>query len=185
LVFSGNQRLHRKLGWLALLLVPLMIVLGIAITLHSLQTTGGPPFFDQNEFLIGNPVGILTFAGLVGWALALRRHRNDWHRRLMYCAMAVLTGPALGRLLPMPFLIPWAWWVANLLPLTFILIAMAADRRRSGSIHPAWWRGIAVILVYLILADVVAYSPIGTAVTDWVLAGTPGAERAPQAFFPT
>ena len=29
------------------------------------------------------------------------RRRTDWHRRLMFCGMAILTGPGLGRLLPM------------------------------------------------------------------------------------
>ena len=183
LIASDNTALHRRLGWTALALIPAMVVLGTLMTVRSLQTIGAPPFFDQNEFLFGNPIGILAFAGLAGWGIALRR-RTDWHRRLLFCAMAVLTGPGFGRLLPMPLLIPWAWWVANLIPLAFPLIGMLADRRRTGSIHPAWFAGVGVALAALLLGDALAYSAAGRDLTAQVVAGTPGAQRQPTAFFP-
>lgn len=183
LIFSGNARLHRRLGWLALLWVPLMVGAGTAMTVVSARRAGGPPFFDQSEFLIGNPLGLLAFAGLAGWAIAVRAN-TGWHRRLMLCAMAVLTGPAFGRLLPMPLFIPWGWWAANLVPLVFPLLGMAADQRRYGTAHPAWLWGIGVILATLAVTDLIAYSPVGQAITDRVLAGSPGAERQQAAFFP-
>jgi len=183
LILTGNRPYHRQLGWLALLWIPAMVVLGTVMTLHSLRTTGGPFFFDQNEFLFGNPLGIVAFAGLAGWAIAVRAN-TGWHRRLMFCAMAALTGPGFGRLLPMPLLIPWGWWVSNLMPLLFPLIGMLADRRRTGSVHPAWYCGVAVILAVLIAIDLLAYSPMGVSLTERVLAGTPGAGRPMQALFP-
>lgn len=183
LIAGGNPALHRRLGWAAVVLIPAMVVLGTVLTVRSLQTSGAPPFFDQNEFLFGNPVGILAFAALAGWGIAWRR-RTDWHRRLLFCAMAVLTGPGLGRLLPMPFLIPWAWWVSNLVPMVFPLVGMLADRRRTGSVHPAWLAGLAIMLGALLLGDLLAYSQWGQELTARVVAGTPGAARAPTAFFP-
>lgn len=51
---------------------------------------------------------LLLFAGLTGWAVTVRAN-TDWHRRLMFWAFAILTGPGLDRLLPMPFFIPYAW----------------------------------------------------------------------------
>lgn len=183
LVYAGNCRLHRRLGWLALGWIPAMVVLGTMVTLHSLRSAGGPPFLAQNEFLFGNPIGILAFAGLALWAISMRRN-TGWHRRLMFCAMALLTGPGFGRLLPMPFLIPWGWWAANLAPLVFPLVGMLADRRRYGAIHPAWLRGIGVAVGALLLTDLLAYSSIGYALTERVLAGTPGAARQMAAFFP-
>ncbi len=97
LVATGSVALHRQLGWLALLWIPAMVIMGTAITLHSVRTGGGPFFFDQNEFLFGNPIGVLTFAGLALTGIAMRG-RTDWHRRLMCCAMASITGPGFGRL---------------------------------------------------------------------------------------
>ena len=184
LVATGNVRLHRKMGILALLWVPAMTGLGIAMTVHSLRTTGGPFFFDQNEFLFGNSLGMVAFAAIVAWALIVRQ-RSDWHRRLMTCAMACMTGPGFGRLLPMPFLIPWGWWIASVaVPSIFILIGAVADKRRSGRVHPAWAWGFAFLLASQLLADLVAYSGFGLSLTQDVIAGTPGATREMTAFLP-
>lgn len=183
LIFSGNVALHRRLGWLSALLIPAMVVMGLLITRHSLQTTGGPPFFDQNQFLISNPIQLLGFAGMVGWAVASRKN-TGWHRRLMFCAFAMLTGPGVGRLLPMPFFIPFAWYVSIFLPLVFPMIGMLADKRRYSSIHPAWYWGIGIVVGLQVVADLIGYSPLGYQFTEWFLAGTPGAERQMEAFFP-
>lgn len=185
LVATDHVALHRRLGPLALLWVPVMVALGITLTILSVRGHGGPFFFDENEFLIGNPIGILTFAALVAAALRLRR-RPDWHRRLMYCAMASLTGPAFGRMLPGPLMIPWAWWiVAVIVPMIFPLIGVIADKRRAGRVHPAWFCGLGAMAGSLLLTDAIAYSPIGYAVTRQVTAGTPGAARPMKAYLPS
>ncbi|KQM17161.1 hypothetical protein ASE73_09235 [Sphingomonas sp. Leaf24] len=184
LVAGQALRWHRRLGWLALLWLPVMVALAITVTVYSARDHGGPPVFDVNSFLIGNSVGVLTFAALAGAAITLRR-RSDWHRRLMFCSMAAITGPGFGRLLPMPFLIPWGWWVAALIaPSIFPVIGMIADRRRSGRVHPAWFWGWGFFTAMFLLAELFAYSRWGLALTDAVIAGTPGAARPMAAFFP-
>ncbi|WP_156349020.1 MULTISPECIES: hypothetical protein [unclassified Sphingomonas] len=175
---------HRRLGWLALIWLPVMVTLAIAITLHAVRDHGGPPVFDVNSFLIGNPAGILTFALLTGAAIALRR-RTDWHRRLMFCAMAAITGPGFGRLLPMPFLIPWGWWIAALIaPSIFPILGAIADWRRTGRVHVAWAWGWGFFVAMFLLAELFAYSSAGMALTHAVIDGTPGAARPIKAFFP-
>lgn len=182
LVAAGNVALHRRLGVLALAWLPAMVALGIAMTVLSVRK-GAPFFFDVHEFLIGNVLGILTFAILAGAAIAMRA-RADWHRRLMFCSMAILTGPGLGRLLPMPLFIPWAWWAAIVVSLVFPLVGMAADRRRTGRVHRAWYWGLGAIVGSLLLGDLIAYSTIGTEATRVIVAGTPGADRPFNAFLP-
>lgn len=184
LVTGGSVQLHQRLGIAALLLVPLMVVLGIVTTVYVLQAKGGPPFFDMNEFLFANSLGILAFAVIVLLALRMRT-RSDWHKRLMFCAMASLTGPGLGRLLPMPFLIPWGWWIASVaLPMTFVLIGILRDARRRGRIHSAWFLGAGIFIASQLLASVIAYSPMGIEYTRDLVAGTAGAQRQMEAFFP-
>jgi hypothetical protein len=182
LVAAGNVALHRRLGVLAVAWLPAMVVLGTAMTVLSVRKDA-PFFFDVHEFLVGNVLGILAFATLATAAI-LMRARPDWHRRLMFCSMAILTGPGLGRLLPMPLFIPWAWWAAILVSLIFPLIGMAADRRRTGRVHPAWHWGLGAIVGSLLLGDLIAYSAIGTEATQSIIAGTPGADRPLQAFLP-
>lgn len=158
--------------------------MGVLITRWSLQTKGGPPFFDQNQFLVSNPLQLFGAVVLAGWAVTVRRN-TGWHRRLMYCAFAVFTGPGIGRLLPSPLLIPYAWYVeACMPPIVFAIIGIVADNRRYGRVHPAWFCGIGMVVGMQILADLIAYSDAGVALTHQVVAGTPGAARSMAAFFP-
>jgi hypothetical protein len=184
LMFSDNIALHRRLGWLSVIWLPAILVMGLVITRFSLQQQGGPFFFDQNEFLISNPLMLLLSVGLAAWAVTVRRN-TGWHRRLMFCSFAILTGPGIGRLMPNPLLEPYAWWVGAVgLPLIFPLIGMLADKRRYGSIHPAWFVGVGGVIALQAIADLIAYSPLGYQFTEWFLAGTPGAERSMTAFLP-
>jgi hypothetical protein len=179
----GSITHHRRLGRIGAALLPLLVVMGLVIMINALRRTGGPFFFAQNEFLWGNLLLLACFAGLVLAAL-LRRRQTDWHSRYMLTAMAILTGPGFGRLLPMPLLIPWAWQISILVTLVFPLAGMFRDRRRDGRIHPAWlWATGAVLGVHL-LSQALAYTPFGIALTEAVVAGTPGAARPLAAFLP-
>jgi hypothetical protein len=183
LVSSGNLALHRRLGWLSALWVPLMVVLGLTMTVTSLRRSGGPFFFDANEFMIGNPVNLLTFAGLVCAAVAMRK-RTDWHRRLMLCAMAGISGPGFGRLLPMPLLVPWAWEISNACGAVFLAAGMLRDKRVNGAVHPAWWVGLLTLFGWIALGEVLAYSQWGIDFTRALMEGYPGAARPMEAYLP-
>lgn len=183
LIAANNIALHRTLGRLAYAWVPVMIVMGFAIMITSLKRNGGPFFFDQNEFLFSNTMLLVLFGALIFVALRVRRY-SGWHRRLMLTAMSVLSGPGLGRLLPMPLLIPNAWRIMMVVTLIFPVIGMIADLRRSGRIHPAWFWGVGAIIAVQIIADLVAYSAWGVSVTQSVVEGTAGGERPMAAFLP-
>ena len=66
----------------------------------------------------------------------------------------------------------------------FPAIGAWADKRRYGAIHPAWFWGIGTVIGLQVVADLFAYSDAGIAFTRDFLAGTPGAERPMEAFFP-
>lgn len=184
LIFADNIALHKRLGWLSLAWLPAITVMGLLITRHSLQDTGGPFFFDQNEFLVSNPLMLLLCVCLAGAAVMVRRNTR-WHRRLMYCSFSILTGPGIGRLMPNPYLEPYAWWIGGVgMTLIFPIIGMIADKRRYRAIHPAWFVGIGSVIGLQVVADVFAYSPMGVQFTHWFLEGTPGAARSMQAFLP-
>lgn len=182
-IASGRIALHVALGKVAYLWIPLMVAAGIMIIVVSAQSTGGPFFFDKNEFLVSNTAGLLAFGALALWALRTSRY-SGWHRRLMLVAMSILTGPGLGRLLPAPLFMPHAWTILICLTFIFPLIGMAVDWRRDGRVHPAYWWGMGVNVGAFILSMLLAYSPAGYAVTEWITAGTPGAERPMEAFLP-
>ena len=131
-IATGRRALHIRLGQIAYLWIPLMIALGVTIMVVVARRDGGPFFFALNEMLISNISGLLCFGGLALWSLRQRRH-TGWHRRLMLCAMAILTGPGLGRLLPMPLLIPYSWTVVFLATLIFPAIGMVC---RHAALRP-------------------------------------------------
>lgn len=183
LISRNNTALHRRLGMIAVAYVPLMVFLGLVIMTIVMRRTGGPFFFAQNVFLFSNTAHLLAFAGLTFAALKVRRHLG-WHRRLMLCGFAILSGPGLGRILPLPLLIPYAWHVMFCVILLFPIAGMIRDKRKLGHVHPAWYWGVGTLLVLQAIADIAAYSPIGVPLTEQFLAGTSGAERPMEAFLP-
>ena len=182
-IAGGNRSLHITLGKLAYIYIPVMVAAGCAIMITVAQRTGGPFFFPVNEFLISNMALLLCFGGLGLWALRQRRY-TGWHRRLMLVAMTVLTGPGLGRLLPLPLMIPYSWTITVATTCIFPLIGMIADYRANGRVHPAYWWGLGIYLGVFVASMLLAYSPVGYALTEWVIAGTAGAERPMDAFLP-
>lgn len=178
---TGRASLHRRLGWLATAWVVPMLALGCAVTVAMVRRGHVPFFFKPLQFLVFDPITLFAFAGLTAAAIALRR-RTDWHRRLHFCAMALLVGPGFGRLLPMPLLAPWAWEVIVAACLVFPLVGMAADLRRGGQIHPAWRWGVGAMIGVALLTEAITYSPVGASLYRTVAAGSPGAAIAPLAF---
>ncbi len=173
----GSIALHRRLGWLAALWVPLLVVFGIAITVATIRRGTTPFFFQPQHFLIANPLGVLCFAALTFAAIRFRR-QLEWHRPLQICAFAALLGPGFGRLLPSPLLTPYAFEASVLAGLIFPAIAMLRERRQTGRIAPAWWWGVGSICAVLLVAVPLARSPIGDGIYASVVAGSP-AESIP------
>jgi hypothetical protein len=181
LIGSGRLDIHRKLGWIALGWMVPMVLLGCLVTLAMLRRGQVPFFFRPLQFLVFDPMTLFFFAGLTLAAVAMRR-QTQWHRRLHFCGMSLLLGPAFGRLLPLPLLQPWAWEAAFVPCLLFPIAGIFADLRRSGQVHPAWRYGVGAMLACLVLTEAITYSPVGTALYRVVTAGSPGASVAPLDF---
>ena len=182
-VATGRMHLHRRLGWIAAAWIVPMVFMGCLVTVAMVRNGTVPFFFRPLHFLIFDPVTLFTFAGLTAAAVTLRR-RTEWHRRLHFCAMSLLLAPAFGRLLPMPFIQPWAWEASFATALTFPIVGALSDVRRSGRIHPAWVWGITASLGAFIVTEAVTYSPLGTSIYEAVTAGSRGASLAPLGFPP-
>lgn len=181
LVTRGSMALHRTLGWIGAVWPAAMIVLGTTVTVLMAQGGRIPFFFYPAQFLIFDPLLVLTFAGLT-WAAVAMRRRTEWHRRLHYCAMAFLTIPAISRLSPAPLLVPFAFEAAAAAALLFPAVGMLVEMRRTGRVHPAWWWGVGVMIGAVVLIELLTYSPVGPAIYHAVTAGTPGAAVPPLAF---
>ena len=183
LVGRGSVALHRRLGWIGAGWAVAVVILGLYMTAMMVRQGRTPFFFQPGYFLFMNWLTVLGFGALTAAAIRLRR-RTDWHRRLMLCGMAILTGPAFGRLLPMPLLIPFAAWGVFVCVMLFPIAGMVADIRRHGTIHRAWWWGAGTIAALQLAIGMVAFSPFGLTLYHAVAAGAAGETVAPLVFPP-
>ncbi len=170
----GMIEQHRRLARIAIAWMGLMIVMGFVVTIRMVRAGNVPFFFRPQHFLIFDPLNVVVFAGMVLFAVS-KRQQTDWHVRLQLGAMALLMGPAFGRLLPMPLLAPYAYECAGAACATFPLIGMGIDLKRSGRIHPAWFVTLGMIAALILLGDAIAYSPLGDSLYRMATAGTHGA----------
>lgn len=175
LVATGSTAMHRRLGWFAAGYTLWMVLVGTLTTVYTVQRGLTPPIFTPAYFLVMNPLNVLCFAGLILAGVAVRTN-TGWHRRLIYCAMASIMGPALGRLLPPPVLLSrYAIVIMVTILALFMVIGMIRDFIRHRRVHPAWTVGLAVVVLQWLAIDLVAKSALGTAIYDAVVSGTPGA----------
>ncbi|MFY8209820.1 MAG: hypothetical protein ACOVOE_10905 [Caulobacter sp.] len=174
LAAGGGMKLHRTLGAVAVIWLLAMLVLGPLVTVEAARTGRVPFFFQPQHFILANTLTLLGVVGLVVAAVALRKNR-DWHPRLQIGAFTLLMGPGFGRILPMPFLKPYAFEIATGVAVIVPLIGMVRDWRVRGRPHPAWLWAIAVLAGTLILARVLAFTPAGAAIFAAVTAGSPAA----------
>lgn len=180
-VATGRMALHRRLGWVAAGWIVPMIVLGFGVTIAMVRRGQVPFFFRPLHFLVFDPLTLVTFAALTGSAILLR-NQTEWHRRLHLCGMAMLMGPGFGRLLPLPLLQPWAWEVTFVAGLIFPVAGVVADLRRTGHVHPAWYRGILTMMCSFLVIEAVTYSSVGQAVYHTITVDSPGAHIPPLQF---
>jgi hypothetical protein len=182
LATKGPIALHRRLGWIGAGWIAVLLVLGSWISIDVTQRGTAPFFFQPQNFLIANPLSAVVFAALAWTAIRMRK-QTDWHMRLHICAMTAIIGPGFGRLLPMPFLIPYAFELAGLVGLIFPVAGMTRDYRKSGRVHPAWLWGITAVIAIIPISHIIANSALGDLIYAAVTAGHPGA-NVPGLEFP-
>lgn len=158
LVSQGNLARHRQLGRTGGLLAIFITCLGIFTGIASLVLNRFPPFFTPPYFLALTVTESLVFGAMVAWAIR-RRSATDWHRRLMIGATIVILEPALGRLLPIPLMGPWAEPAVALCQLAVVAIVAAYDRRTRGAVHPATWAIGAVVIATRVAISLLAMTP--------------------------
>jgi hypothetical protein len=179
---AGNMGLHRTLGRGAAVWAVGLLVLGLLVTWETVRTGRTPFFFQPQHFLVANPLTLLGALGLLAAAISLRKH-HDWHPRLQIGSFVLLMGPGFGRLLPMPFLTPYAFEVASLAALVFVAVAACRETWLHKRVHPAWAWTVIVLLGSLLFARIVAGSPIGQALHAAAVSGT-AAEGSDGMAFP-
>ncbi len=162
LVAARRTDIHRKLGWLGLFIAVAMVGLGGYAILFGLWSDQVPPFYPHGLFVVRGTIALVTFSGLLIAAIVNRRE-GEWHKRFLLCATIVITLPALERSLPLPlFGASWPVIVDGIAD-AILLVGPVADFASRRSVHPAYIVGIGCVVLGQIATNLLAPSPIATA----------------------
>jgi hypothetical protein len=169
--------LHRRMGWLGLVLMVLIVAVGTivdirsaAIALHG-PPDGGPPPLLFMGFLLA---ALVLFASFVSAGLALRRTRG-YHMRFMILACLSIVGPGLFRI---PFQTVPALAILSTggpfglfgLDLLLLYAAIAWDTLRNRHLHPAFAIGaVPLMLMDTPLSGAIFGSAAWTNAAHWLL----------------
>lgn len=149
---AGRRDLHRRLAWLAALILPAVVATSLFVNTRLARTLASAQD-PENVFVWGNYMTLVAFVGLAGAAIVLRR-RPDAHRRLLLMASIAIVGPAFARFSFWPVFglgldgAP-AFAIGGLLLL--LGLALGYDRVRRGRVHLATWAGVGTILATLVM----------------------------------
>jgi hypothetical protein len=142
LVSARRTDIHRRLGQVAVAIIPAMLVMGFIAGVDAARRGSTIPGLTPEAFLIIPVAAILVFATLAGAAMFWKR-RPDYHKRLMLLATIELLTAAIARL---PFVAPLGppgfFGVTDL----FVLALVAFDLSTLKKVHPATvWGGLFLI----------------------------------------
>lgn len=167
LIRNRKLRLHKKLGKAAVVLAPLMVVIGIAtgLTMHKLQL--GTPDSDA-PFLSVQLLDMVGFAGLVAAGFSARKSPSA-HKRLMLLATLSIADAGFARWLGSYLHFGDGvgfFYIELYLPTALLILGIGGydwiTRRR---VHPAWLAGTAWIFAEQLTASWLYFNPAWRALT--------------------
>jgi hypothetical protein len=168
LVAAGKRDWHRRLGMVAAIWVPMMILTGTLAALRGVVRGTAPPFMEPRRWLAVQVFDLIVFGATVAAGLRARRDPQT-HKRLMLVSTIALLPPALGRS-PLPSAVfqmglPGIFGFADLALVPLLLWDLATQ----GRIHRATLWGGLLLVVSLPLRVAIAKTDTWLAVADWAV----------------
>lgn len=166
----GMLALHMAMGWASVIMVPAIVVVASLTCLAALSSGLVPPFFTPAYFLALVHVSVVLFAVMVMAAVVLREDAG-WHKRLMIGSTVLLLEPALGRVLPMPLIMPWGEWLSMVIQLGVVWLVVRHDRRECGRVHPATVTAALVVVTSHLVIEALALVPAWQGLAEAIVRG--------------
>lgn len=154
LASSKSLGVHRKLGKISPLLVTAMLAVGLPVMVLVFYEFGSTGLLFANlaifaQFLLFYVTGIF----------AAKRHRVDWHKRLMLFATLSMLGPAHGRFVR---LFGFGDEAGGLLgPVFIIAIPLIYDKVSEGRVRKPTVVLISIAMLLFILTAAIVIGVIG------------------------
>ena len=185
LMATGHSGQHMKLGLIAIVLVPIMVIAMFGVVNSMWSWIGSIPegvmapdelsgikAILSNILLVQIRVALL-FPALIAWAVFVRRNDPQTHKRLMILATILPLPAAVDRMSWLPATIPDNPASIHLYSLLLLLPVLIYDVVRRGQVHRAYVIGIALNLPFIIATHVLWSSPWWLAVAP-TLVGVEG-----------
>ena len=144
LIRSRRADIHRKLGLIAVALVPVMVVLGVATALVSRRAHFEAGHNEMLAFMIVPLTDMVLFPSFAIPGLLWRKD-SAAHKRLILLATIMLLPAAFGRWIGPWIIVHWGDGILGFMaqsylgPDVMILAAMIYDRMTRGRVHPVYW----------------------------------------------
>jgi hypothetical protein len=148
----------------------------IGITLEAwravaaLGASGGPEWMQSvagaSNILLEQLRSAVFFALFVGWALVVRRKDPETHKRMMILATLMPLGAAITRIEWLPTTMPGSYISQYAYLLLWLAPALIYDVARRGAVHRAYVIGLALVLPFAIVSQLLWGS-------DWWVATAP------------
>jgi hypothetical protein len=157
LSLMGRMDLHRRAGLAALVLAPAVLVVLTAVTIVRQQDSAGTPAAPiVNNILFLQIRSILLFPTFIIWALATRQSDPQTHKRMTLLATLMLIDAAIARMSWLPFnQFPLSYFAVHVYLLLLIAPALIYDFVKLGRVHRAWLWGLALLLPWVVAAELV------------------------------
>ncbi len=171
LVASRNVALHRRLGLLAVALIPLMVASGLTVAFWATARdyrAGGDA--ATISFFFGELLDMFMFASFA-IAAFLTRRRPQWHKRLILLATLAVFGAAVGRL-------PIVGAASNYITLAFLAAVLGYDLLSQRRLHLMTLLGGAALMVGTFTEDIIGSTP------QWLAIGTRLISHVPYGALP-
>ena len=160
LVATGRCALHRRLGLLAMVLAPALVVVGVLLVPGSYRgvwnaaQVAPPGAREQLELLLPRLDNIMLLQLRVGllfplllWiGLRARGKEAGLHKRMMILAPAMALAAGIDRIPWLPTTLPASPLAPDLYTLLAVSPMLAWDVVRNRSVHKAYWVWLAVSL---------------------------------------
>lgn len=174
LMAMGRADGHQRLGMLAMLIAPALVVAGFLLvptTYHGViaAAQSAPPglraqleavsLFLDNIMLLQLRIGIL-FPLFLAIALMARREQPGLHKRMMILATAVTLPAGIDRIPWLPTTLPASPLAADLYVLLAVSPMFLWDVIRNRSVHRAYWIWLAVTLPLAIAVNLLWDTPL-------------------------
>jgi hypothetical protein len=170
LMATGRPAQHRRLGLLAAVLAPAMVVAMIvnvksswSVTLSlppEMSTPGAPRSVEvMSNVLLEQVRMTVLFAVFVSWAFLCRKQDSETHKRMMVLAMVMLLPAAIDRIAWLPGTMAQGPAFMPLYTLVWLLPVLIYDFARRGRVHRAYVIGIVLNVPFVIASYVLWGSP--------------------------